>query len=32
MGFLKKLKEKVGLADDAAEKGLEAGRDVLHIF
>jgi hypothetical protein len=28
MGFLKKLKEKVGLTDDATEKGLEAGRDV----
>lgn len=27
MGFLKKLKEKVGMTDDA-EKGLEAGRDV----
>ena len=29
MGFLKKLKEKVGLADDANEKELEAGRDVM---
>jgi len=28
MGFLKKLKEKVGITEDAAEKGLEAGRDV----
>ncbi|MCJ7631386.1 hypothetical protein MUP77_03140 [Candidatus Bathyarchaeota archaeon] len=28
MGFLKKLKEKVGMTEDAAKKGLEVGKDV----
>ena len=28
MGFLKKLKEKVGITEDTAEKGLETGRDL----
>jgi membrane-associated HD superfamily phosphohydrolase len=28
MGFLKKLKEKVGITEDAAKTGLEVGKDI----